>query len=219
MTRSRISRRIIRTAVPAAAVAAGLLFAGSANASTVTYGAYDTDGNGYIDTYSFDASGDGYDDVLAFDYDETGYVEQVAVDGDLDGYLDTWVFDFDEDALPDQVGIDSTLDGSPDIWGDDSDLDGYIDTIYYDTDGDGYSDTYEYADPTSYVYQELDVILEAAYGWDYWYVTDGSYGFSSDDDASGVADLLGDSGDATTAPTDSADMAQNALEVLLPALF
>jgi hypothetical protein len=219
MTRSRFSRIAIRTAVPAAAIAAGLAFAGTANASTVTYGAYDSDGNGYTDTYSFDASGDGYDDVLAFDYDETGYVEQVAVDNDLDGYLDTWVFDFDEDALPDQVAIDSSLDGSPDIWGDDSDLDGYIDTIYYDTDGDGYSDTYEYADPTSYVYQELDAILTDAYAWDYWYVTDGSYGFASDD-TSGVSSLAGDGKDkVTTAPTQSSDMAQDALEDLLPALF
>jgi hypothetical protein len=202
MTRTRLRRTLLRTAVPAGAVLAlALAGAGTASADTVAFTAYDTDVNGYYDTYGFDGDHDGYEDTFAYDYDENGYLEQVGVDSDGDGWEDTWAFDEDEDGYVEAVGVDTTGNGAPDVWGADLDLDGYVDTLFYDVDDDGYADYSEIAGDYAYAYETVSYVFVESDGWVYWEATyESGYGYdylsAGDDEVT-----TGDAADAAPAAT------------------
>jgi hypothetical protein len=185
-TRTRLTRTLLRTAVPTAAFAAVLATTGTASATGYAYNAYDTDANGYIDAYGFDDSGDGWEDTWAIDWDENGLTEQVAVDTDGDGYADTFAFDSDEDGYVEEVGVDTTYNGLPDIWGADTNRDGYVDAVAYDFDDDGYADQSEAAVPDSYAYASVSYVFGQADGWTYWEVSvEYGYGLVAEETATG----------------------------------
>ena len=205
MTRTRLTRTLLRTAVPNAAFAAVVATTGTASAGTYAYNAYDTDGNGYVDAYGFDDSGDGWEDTWAIDWDENGLTEQVAVDTDGDGWADTFAFDSDEDGYVEEVGVDTTYNGLPDVWGADSDLDGYVDAAAYDVDDDGYADWSEPLGPTSYAYASVTYVFAEADGWTYWEVSvEYGYGLVSEDTADSGIDSPAD-GALTITGNSSAD--------------
>ncbi|MEX5718726.1 hypothetical protein [Geodermatophilus maliterrae] len=194
MTRTRLTRTLLRTGVPVAALATVVATAGTASADPYAYNAYDTDSNGYHDAYAFDDSGDGYEDTWAIDWDENGLVEQVAVDTDLDGWADTFAFDSDEDGYVEEVGVDTTHNALPDVWGADSDRDGLVDVVAYDTDDDGYADWSEPATSTSHGYASVSYVFAEADGWLYWETTvEYGYGLASDEAVvdSGILSLTG----------------------------
>jgi len=211
-----ISRTLLRATVPAAVLAFGLAFAGPASADTVGFNVYDTDANGYIDAYGFDASGDGYEDTWAIDWDEDGIVEQIATDTNLDGYADTWAFDSEEDGYVEQVGVDTNGDAYPDVWGVDDDLDGYTDELYYDVDYDGYADYYEPADSTAYAYASVSYVFVEADGWVYWEATaEYGYGYDAlDNSASGVAATADEPQRADAASPESTGVLQEIVDAL-----
>jgi len=189
-----LTRTLLRTAVPVAAVATVLAGAGTASASSVAFTAYDTDGNGYADAHGFDDDGDGYEDTWAIDWDEDGVAEQITVDTDLDGWADTFAFDSDEDGYVEEVGVDTTYNGLPDVWGADADLDGYVDAYAHDVDDDGCADWSEPAASAGYAYATVTVVLAQAGGWTYWEIGY-EYGYSTltsaDRTDAGVAPLTG----------------------------
>ena len=204
MTRSRLTRTLLRTAVPTAAVAAVLATTGTASAGTYAYNAYDTDGNGWIDAYAFDDDGDGWEDTWAIDWDEDGVAEQITVDTDLDGWADTFAFDSDEDGYVEEVGVDTTGNALPDVWGADSDLDGYVDAAAYDVDDDGYADYSEPMAPTSSAYASVTYVFAEADGWTYWEVSvEYGYGLVSGDTADSGIEAPAD--DALTITGNTAD--------------
>jgi hypothetical protein len=192
-TRTRLTRTLLRTAVPTAAFAAVVATTGTASADSYAYNAYDTDANGYVDAYGFDDSGDGWEDTWAIDWDENGLTEQVAVDTDGDGWADTFAFDGDEDGYVEEVGVDTTDNGLPDIWGADTDLDGYVDAVAYDFDDDGHADQSEAAVPDSSAYASVSYVFAEADGWTYWEVSvEYGYGLVSEDTADSGIDAPAD---------------------------
>ena len=193
---TRFTRNLIRGTVPVAALAFGLAFAGPASADTVAFNAYDSDGNGYVDGYGFDASGDGYEDTWAFDSDEDGWIEE--------------------------VGVDTTYNGLPDVWGADENYDGYADWLYYDTNDDGSADYYEAAYDTAYAYASVTYVFVEAGDWTYWevsYETGYGYDLTARDGDGAIGTLADQPAAALTATPDAADVAEDALHDLLPAFF
>jgi hypothetical protein len=221
MTRTRLTRTLLRTAVPVAAMATVLGTAGVASADSYAYNAYDTDDNGYYDQYAFDDSGDGYEDTWAIDWDENGYVEQVAVDTDGDGWADTFAFDSDEDGYSEEVGVDTTYNGLPDVWGADSDHDGVIDAVAYDTDDDGYADWSEAAAPSSYAYSTVSYVFAEADGWAYWEVSvEYGYGLTGGHDTAATGIAAPEAGTlAITGNSAGDDAASDAFAEALRTLF
>jgi hypothetical protein len=67
--------------------------------------AHDTDGNGWVDTWTVDVDHDGDVDALAHDTDENGWVDLYEEDTDGDGHLDTTVVDWNEDGVADEVHV------------------------------------------------------------------------------------------------------------------
>ncbi|MGY1712651.1 hypothetical protein ACI8AC_24385 [Geodermatophilus sp. SYSU D00758] len=216
MTRTRTA--LLRTTVPVAAVAAVLAAAGSAAASTVPFNAYDTDADGFADTYGFDDSGDGYEDTWAVDRDGDGVVEQVAVDTDLDGWADTFAFDSDEDGYVEEVGVDTTSNALPDVWGADTDLDGHVDAYAYDVDDDGWAD---HSEPAGSTYAAVTVVLAEAGDWAYWEVAVEighglTAGGTADGGTGGLATLTGTP--AAAAPAADGDLPGSVVAGLLGSL-
>ncbi|MGY1701380.1 hypothetical protein [Geodermatophilus sp. SYSU D00766] len=217
MTRTRLTRTLLRAAVPTAAFAAVVATTGTASADSYAYNAYDTDANGYIDLYAFDDSGDGYEDTWAVDWDENGLTEQVAVDTDGDGWADTFAFDSDEDGYVEEVGVDTTYNGLPDVWGADTDYDGYVDAVAYDYDDDGYADHSELATSASYAYTSVSYVFAEADGWAYWEVSvEYGYGLVSEQTADSGIDAKTGALTITgnTADDDAVDAAADALRTL-----
>ncbi len=217
MTRTRLTRTLLRTAVPTAAFAAVLATTGTASADSYAYNAYDTDANGYVDAYGFDDSGDGWEDTWAIDWDENGLTEQVAVDTDGDGWADTFAFDGDEDGYVEEVGVDTTYNGLPDVWGADTDWDGVVDAVAYDFDDDGYADHSELAGPASYAYASVSYVFAEADGWTYWEVSvEYGYGLVAEDTADSGIDAPADGALTLTgnSSADDGDLVADAIRML-----
>lgn len=100
--------------VGAAAILAAMT-GGIASAATATM--YDVDGNGALDPFVSDTSGNGI-------FDQNVWL--------FNGAL-IWVKDANEDSLPDQYGLDSNGDNLPDFWAMDANEDGTIDGYFYDS--------------------------------------------------------------------------------------
>jgi hypothetical protein len=77
--------------------------------------AFDTDGDGLVDTVSMDTDGDGLVDTIAMDTDGDGLVDTIAMDTDGDGLVDTVSMDTDGDGLADTIAMDTDGDGKADI--------------------------------------------------------------------------------------------------------
>lgn len=136
---------------------------------------FDTDGDGFADSFATqaDMDGDGIIDSLLIDTDVDGDFDLMAIDDDYDGDMETIVSDTNNDGTMDSFIYEADTDG--DGYADsvirevDTDGDGITDSVTYgvDTDGDGYVDTYldqnpYYQDQTP-SYQDDQTESETAY--------------------------------------------------------
>jgi nitrogen fixation/metabolism regulation signal transduction histidine kinase len=89
--------------------------------------AFDTNGDGLIDTIKFDSNGDGRIDTALSDLNGDGLIDTIASDTNGDGILDTFLSDSNGDGAVDTIASDMSGDGR-------------IDTIIKDVNSDGVAD-------------------------------------------------------------------------------
>ena len=104
---------------------------------------FDLDQDGWVEAFTFDSNGDGYDDVIAHDQDENGLVEVMEMDSNGDGYIGMRVYDDAQDGVFERATVDEDGNGDHETHAFDVDQDGVLDTVVRDANFNGMDDAQE----------------------------------------------------------------------------